>query len=232
MRAVLAGVAALGPFFALATGPSSEPGWRPLADLHADPEVLRSRIAHVRRALGSDDRVAASITFQGLAARVLSPPLAAAIVHAVLPSLDGAHFRVTEGGPWPLWSAEPSGAPVPDPAGAAAGLAAELDAHLTPLVDAVQAQVPISARLLWGNVASSVAAGKRLVGRERPAVAQRAAAITEILLDTGRLAGSGTRRPPEDGDVAWTFRRRSCCLYYRVPGSGTCGDCVLLDRRG
>ncbi|MEU9111287.1 (2Fe-2S)-binding protein [Streptomyces sp. NPDC048483] len=23
------------------------------------------------------------------------------------------------------------------------------------------------------------------------------------------------------------YRRRNCCLYYRVPGMGTCGDCVL-----
>ena len=30
------------------------------------------------------------------------------------------------------------------------------------------------------------------------------------------------------GDRLWTFRRRSCCLYYRVPGSGgLCDDCVL-----
>ncbi|MGH3614812.1 MAG: (2Fe-2S)-binding protein [Pseudonocardia sp.] len=32
-------------------------------------------------------------------------------------------------------------------------------------------------------------------------------------------------------DVAWTFRRRSCCLYYRVRDGGLCGDCVLLSRR-
>ncbi|WP_068795984.1 (2Fe-2S)-binding protein [Pseudonocardia sp. HH130630-07] len=25
----------------------------------------------------------------------------------------------------------------------------------------------------------------------------------------------------------WSFRRRSCCLYVRVPGGGLCGDCVL-----
>ncbi|MEU7551440.1 (2Fe-2S)-binding protein [Streptomyces sp. NPDC044571] len=23
------------------------------------------------------------------------------------------------------------------------------------------------------------------------------------------------------------FVRRSCCLYYKVPGGGFCGDCVL-----
>jgi len=24
--------------------------------------------------------------------------------------------------------------------------------------------------------------------------------------------------------------RRSCCLFYRLPGAGTCGDCVLDER--
>ncbi len=32
---------------------------------------------------------------------------------------------------------------------------------------------------------------------------------------------------PHRPTSAWTFRRRSCCLYYRVPGGGICGDCVL-----
>jgi ferric iron reductase protein FhuF len=24
-----------------------------------------------------------------------------------------------------------------------------------------------------------------------------------------------------------TFRRQSCCLYYRLPGGGLCGDCCF-----
>ncbi|MFI1618174.1 (2Fe-2S)-binding protein [Streptomyces lydicus] len=27
------------------------------------------------------------------------------------------------------------------------------------------------------------------------------------------------------------FARRSCCLYYRVPGGGLCADCVLRRAR-
>ncbi|MEU6084646.1 (2Fe-2S)-binding protein [Streptomyces sp. NPDC047108] len=30
----------------------------------------------------------------------------------------------------------------------------------------------------------------------------------------------------------FTYRRRSCCLYYKVDGRGLCGDCVLHDRGG
>ncbi|MFD2121439.1 (2Fe-2S)-binding protein [Streptomyces cirratus] len=52
----------------------------------------------------------------------------------------------------------------------------------------------------------------------------------------GRLPAR-RRRPPrrtgtfihEDG-LGVAFTRRSCCLYYRVPGGGLCGDCVLRTR--
>jgi FhuF 2Fe-2S C-terminal domain len=227
VRDVLADVARLGPFFTVGTDPAqgADPSWRPLRDIWNDPQPLRDRIAHVRRVLDSDDRVAASITFQGLAALVLSVPLASVVLHGVLPDLtaDRLHWRPSAGGPWPLWSADP---PLRDPG----ALAAQLEENLAPLVGAVRAQVSISERLLWGNVASSVAAGKRLIGVERPAAAARAAEVAEGLLNAGRLAGAGELRPPEPPDLAWTFRRRSCCLYYRVRDGGLCGDCVLLGR--
>ncbi|MBW0135618.1 IucA/IucC family C-terminal-domain containing protein [Pseudonocardia abyssalis] len=229
VRAVLADVGRLSPFFLVGTDPAAaaEPGWRPLRDLYTDPRPLRDRIAHVRRALDSDDRVAASITFQGLAALVLSPSLAAVAVHGVLPHLgpDVLHWRPAEAGPWALWCPDPSGEVVADGADALAG--ALFDGHLGPLIAAVRAQVPISERLLWGSVASSVAAGKRLIGVERPEIADRAARIAERLLDTGPLAGTGERRAPTGPDHGWSFRRRSCCLFYRVRDGGLCGDCVL-----
>jgi ferric iron reductase protein FhuF len=229
-REVLADVATLGPFFAVATGPPDVDGRRPLSDLWTDPEPLCARIAHVREVLGTDDRVAASITFQGLAARVLSAPFAAAALHGVVPRLtpDVLCVRVCEESPWPLWCAEPAVHTVTDPREAASTLALLLlDDLLAPLVTAVRRRVRLPARLLWGNVASSVAAAKRLVGEQRPAAAERAAAIAEHLLATGPLAGAGTLRAPEPPDRAWTFRRRSCCLFYRVCGAGLCGDCAL-----
>ena len=33
---------------------------------------------------------------------------------------------------------------------------------------------------------------------------------------------------PQQGPA---FTRRTCCLYYRLPGGGLCGDCVLHQRR-
>lgn len=231
VRAVLADVGRLGPFFLVDTDPAEVPGRRPLRELYTDPQPLRDRIAQVRRALDSDDRVAASITFQGLAALILSPALAAVVVHGVLPHLgpDALHWRPVEGGPWELWCPEPRGEVVTDGASALAG--ALFDDHLAPLVAAVRAQVPISERLLWGSVASSVASGKRLIGVQRPEAADRAVRVAERLLDTGPLAGTGERRAPTGPDHGWTFRRRSCCLFYRARDGGLCGDCVLTRER-
>ncbi|WP_219417674.1 (2Fe-2S)-binding protein [Pseudonocardia nigra] len=236
VRAVLADVAGLGPFFAVATDPAEavDPTWRPMTELYADPRPLRDRIAHVGRVLGSDRRVAASIAFQGLAAVVVSAPFAAAVLHGVLPRLDAGrlHWRAAASGPLQLWCAEPDADGVPESDAAGDALAAAVsDEHLAPLVAAVRAQVPIAERLLWGSAASAVASAERLVAMQRPAAAGRAAAVAERLLGTGELAGTGELLPPVAPDRVWTFRRRSCCLYYRVPGGGLCGDCVLHNRR-
>lgn len=235
-RGVLADVAGFGAFFVVGTDPAevADPTWRPVDDLWNDPEPLRDRIAHVRRTLGSDDRVAASIAFQGLAARLVSPPFAAVVGHGVLPRLTARtlHWRPSASGPWPLWCADPALVPVPDVDEAAEAVtAAVVEEQLTPMVAAVRARVPIAERVLWGNAASAVASGKRLVAAQRPALADRATAVAELLLATGPLAGTGELRPPVGPDRHWSFRRRSCCLYYRVPGGGLCEDCVLVDRR-
>lgn len=233
-RAVLADVARAGAFFAVATGADPDTSGRhPVGRLYDGGPELAARIAHVRRALGSDDRVAASITFQGLAALLVSAPFAAAVVHGALPVLTPRtlHWTPTTDGPWPLWCADPPLRPVPsvdDAAGALAG--AVVEQHLTPLIDAVRAQVRVSPRVLVGNAASTVASARRMVATHWPASADRAASVARRLLDTGLLAGAGELRAPAGPDRHWSFRRRSCCLYYRARDGGLCGDCVLLDR--
>ena len=232
VRDVLEDVARLGPFFAIGADPAeaADPAWHPLSHLYSDPRPLRDRIAHVRRVLDSDARVAASVTFQGLAARILAAPFAAAVLHGVVPRLTAAelHFQVSAAAPWPLWCPAPSAAPVPDAAAAAAALAELLvEEHFGPLVAAVRAQVPVSEQVLWGNAASTVASGKRLVVAERPAAAVRAAEVAAGLLAAGPLADRGELLAPQGPDRVWSFRRRSCCLYYRARDGGLCGDCVL-----
>lgn len=254
VRTLLADVAGIGPFFAVATDVAAPgEGWVAVRVLGEVDGPLADRIAVVGAALGVGrrtaetggpsrtvpSRVAASIAFQGIAAQVVAPLFAAVAVHGVLPDAAwpgdrvGAiaatlHWRPGGAGPWLWW---PGGAgrtvPCPDPD----VLGAVLAGLLTPVVAAVRARVPVSERVLWGNVASSVASARQLVAAARPDAAGAATAVARHLLTTPPLAGTAALRPPEPPDVGWTFRRRSCCLYHRVPGGGLCGDCVLVDRR-
>ena len=66
-------VAAVGPYFAVSTGPVVEPGWRPVRALYTDPVALAGLVGRVRVRLDvGDGRVAASILVQGHAARLWS----------------------------------------------------------------------------------------------------------------------------------------------------------------
>jgi ferric iron reductase protein FhuF len=213
-RSLLADVAGLGPFFTLATGL----GERPLPD----PEPVRDRISHVSAALACDRRVAASLAFQGFAAQLVSAPYAAAVLHQAVPEVTPSSVgwsRSLDGG----WAPCTDASALVD----ADALPALLAGMLAPLVAAFRGQVPVAGRLLWGNAASTVAAAKRLLVMQRSATAGRAADVAEAVLAYGPFDGAGELLPPRDPDAVWTFRRRSCCLYYRVPGGGLCDDCVL-----
>jgi len=110
----------------------------------------------------------------------------------------------------------------------AAGLAGQVISG--PVRDVVEAvlSLSVSARVLWGNVASAVNGAASMFAATRPARVRRARALTSLLLDQPPLRHTSTLS--HDG----TFRRRSCCLIYRADphASGpVCGDCVLATRR-
>jgi ferric iron reductase protein FhuF len=230
LRAALDDIAGIGPFFAASANPAEavDDSWRPLRELYTDPQPLGARIRQVADALGgSDRRVAASIAYQGLVARLVSPVIAVASVHGLVPtwSPDTLHWRVSVVGPWPLWESEcqPAAVARADDEDALAGEVVRvlLEPHLWALAAAVRRQASVSEQTLRGNAASSVVAAGRMVARARPASGARSARVVHGLLAAAWLRDAGTL------GEGWAFRRNSCCLYYRVPGGGTCGDCVL-----
>jgi ferric iron reductase protein FhuF len=92
---------------------------------------------------------------------------------------------------------------------------------------AVARLVPVSDRVLWGNVASAVNAAAAQVARQRPDLAREGWQAARRLFAEPWLRG-------EPGPPGPAFRRASCCLFYRLePGksSAVCGDCVLAGRR-
>jgi ferric iron reductase protein FhuF len=228
----LTGAGQLGPFFRVHA--RSEPGWTSWATLCGDPGVLDRRAAEVEEALAAHTglpaiapAVVASVTHLGLVARLLAPILGAAALHDVLPVAPPGQIRMHLRGTNPLPMALDAVSAV-TPA-TPADLATALHRHwlapaVEPLTCAVRASWSVSPRVLSGNVTSAVAGALRMVSTARPDSTPRAAALLDALLD-GPLTGTGGRR--EDG----SFQRRSCCLFYRLPGAGTCSDCVLVGRR-
>jgi FhuF-like iron-sulfur protein len=246
------GVRALGPFFgweSLETGA----GWRSWADL-GDGDVLAERMAAARRALAAMSgrreaalpeealpeealpaRVVASVMFLGYAARILSPLLGAAVVDGALPLVGPGRlwWRPVPAGPLPVGCTVVASLPCARlDAGEIAATLSDLavEGLLGPVVRACRTRFALSPKVLWGNVASALAGAAGMIADTAPAHAGRAAAITARLLDRAPLAGTGTLMRPDPAVARWFLRRRSCCLYYRIPGGGTCGDCVLTAR--
>jgi hypothetical protein len=218
VEAVLADVARVGPYFAVDTDPdiAGHPLWRPLTELYG--RALPDQIATVRARLGTDEpRVAASLLFQGVAGRLWSPILAAAAGHGVIPVLDPARTYWRAASPGPVLLAAPGADGVA--ADAASVHRVVVERHLRPLAEAVRAVTPVAEGLLWGNAASALTGALTVLSGARPEGSGRR--LAEELLSRPPLYGTGTLGPRG-------FRRRSCCLYYRVPGGGLCGDCALL----
>ncbi|MFI6938157.1 (2Fe-2S)-binding protein [Streptomyces sp. NPDC050418] len=228
-------VASVGGFFALRRAADAAGGERgdgsggarragaPLAALYAgDATPLMFRVAKVGAAIGAPEpRIAVSIAHLGLAARLWSVALGSAALHGRIPDLDPAllHWDPDGTSPDDLTLAG-SGARHPEELAAVV-----LDHHLTPLAAAVRTEFRISEGLLWGNAGSALAASAREIGRwarrtGQSAAAARARTLAAELFTDPRLRGTGEYEGPD-------FRRRSCCLYYRVPGGGVCGDCCF-----
>ncbi len=218
MREALAG---LGPYFALARPDDS---WQPLGLLLTSPAALAVRVEAVRAALGGEAvpvRIAVSVAQLGLVARLLAPVFGAAVLDGRLLDLDQACWQPGVGGPMPMALSDEALAGVPYES-----LAAGLDRVLRgPVHDLVElaAGMSVSRRLLWGNVASGINGAATMVALARPELAPRARELGADLLRLPTLLGSGT------GTIARDFRRRSCCLLYRLGDGRTavCADCVL-----
>ena len=168
--------------------------------------------------LGSADGVvAASLLYQGWAARLTSIYAGSVVLSGAAPDLSagGIWYRYPEGGGAISLSVADLSLVPPDTAWRRL-----VDANLAPLAEAVRREVHIGRRLLWGNVASAMAGS--LAALAQGGHARLPALIAAPWASPGELAGLGS----------WTgsplrFRRTTCCLYERLPGAGRCGDCSL-----
>ncbi|MEV5988860.1 (2Fe-2S)-binding protein [Streptomyces sp. NPDC052051] len=232
---VIEEIAWFGPFFAVQTHPPgthpSEP-WqslsRPLLDARVSDVRDRLAAAGGQPPAAVETRVAASVAHLGLAARLVSPALAAAVLHGLVlaPRLADLWWQPVLGGPLPL--SLPDDAFTGGGEGSLSRLADDLssrllDGPLRELADAM-ARFSVSRHILWGNTASAVNGAATMITASRPEVTARTRALTALLLERPPLRGASARTP------GGAYRRRSCCLIYRAaPGrkGALCGDCAL-----
>ncbi|HEY7433021.1 MAG TPA: (2Fe-2S)-binding protein [Streptosporangiaceae bacterium] len=234
---LLAELAALGPYFAVDVHEPDAPlrgPWHDLRELFSSPRLLTERISQVRdglaRAAGEpagvvELRVAASVAQLGLCARLMSPVLGAAVLGGTLHiEVAQARWVPSLGGPFRL---SVPGTAVRGRSSLGAGGAAWqrlLDGPISQLARSV-ASMSVSPQVLWGNVASAVNGAAEMIAAARPDLAGTARAVAGTVLQFPALAGGYTGAPGPG------FRRRNCCLIYRLSPSapGYCGDCVLAS---
>lgn len=210
----LSEITSYGGFFAITFGGEAT-DWIPVQRCYDDgcADLVAATSA---RNDTTDLRIGASLVQFSHASRLWSPLLACALQFGVLPDLADLqrHAARTE-----LRLPRPVGRPVDDNGPLAQQLyRLVISDHLEPL--AAGLRVKMAPRLLYGNAAAALAAAAADLARVRPELSDAVAEVTESLLATGDLTGTGHL-------AGWAFRRRSCCLYYRVPGGSKCGDCAL-----
>lgn len=224
----LAALRPLGAFFVLRTigdpAGTSRPALPTLAqvygnassDVYGNP--LTFRVRKVADALDAPEpRIAASIAHLGLAARLWSVALGCAVVYGRIPDLSPRHLRWDPDGSAPddLWLAvQGPGESLPGDARTLTDVV--LHGHLEPLAAALRTAYRPASGLLWGNTASALVGAVRQLGPH--GAGARARVLVGELLAHPLLEGTLDPR---------TLRRRSCCLYYRLPGGGVCGDCCF-----
>ena len=226
MRIALAAAAGLGLFFRLADLTEEPVGWQTANVLYSTGGGPLDEILEVVRVTKGqcEARAAASVFFQGYAARLLSPQLACIATNGCLPRMpaDRLRWRRPDGEMIQLGLTPGGGSE-----GTTEGLIAQLvsdssEEHLQPLARALRSRVRIAEQILRDNAASALVNGLLLLsGHFGPGWKDLAACA----LAQPYLRGCGSL--PDTGPV---LVRRSCCLIYRVPPHGKCGDCALEYR--
>jgi len=217
---VVAELAYLGPYFAVGTG-SVSAGWRPAEQLYTDAALLDGIVGRVQARMdAAEQRVAASTFFLGFAARLWSIGLGALAGHRLLLDLDAERLLFQErDGQIQLHIEHPVAWRGDDLEPTLADMV--LERHLAPLGAALRRLGPISDKLLRGNAASALLGAAHVF--DRNVTNGPGWRLARRLCSDQRLSAAICF------DKA-AYRRTNCCLYYRAPRGGLCGDCVLTHR--
>ena len=211
-----------------------------------DAEWLHSLIMHTGRQLATDDpMVAASLFVQSYSYRILALAVACATTSGVVPdsSASCTAFALKSGRVslvaytsdevLIIGSSDQTGAnrfSTERPREELFNfiLARAINDHLATLIEATRSTIRVGERLLWGNVAASLAVAFRTME----------GSLGDWVQDLGtyfvehapsQLQGLGSFLTVEHaGRRGWFWERTNCCLYDRLPGNTRCADCSRI----
>jgi hypothetical protein len=219
----LAELAALGPYFALQSDDGSRAGWRPVTGLIDDRAELGQVIDGIAARLGAAPQwIAASVFYQGWAARLTSIYAGSVVLGGAVPDLAATSLRYLQPASGPV---ELLAAPL-TAVDAGAGFQRLLGDHLDPLAAAVRRQVRIGRHLLLGNLASALAGS--VVMLSHAGHGQHEDLISRAWAQPAELARYGRWHPATDG---LRYVRTTCCGYDQLSSASRCSDCSLSRRR-
>jgi hypothetical protein len=219
----LAELAALGPYFALQGDDGCRAGWRPVTGVIADGAELAQIVDDIAARLGAAPRwIAASVFYQGWAARLTSIYAGSIVLGGAVPDLAATSLRYLQppSGPVELLAAPLTAVD------AGAGWRRLLGDHLDPLADAVRRQVRIGRHLLLGNLASALAGSAVMLAHAGHGQVEDL--ISQAWAQPAELARYGHWHPATGGP---RYVRTTCCGYDQLSPASRCGDCSLSRRR-
>jgi ferric iron reductase protein FhuF len=183
---------------------------------------------YVRGCGTRSDRVAASVLTQVYASRLVGIGIGCWVTGRIVPVLAPDCVLLQFDGARPVRTALRYQRVAAVDGDALVALGDELfSGHLAYVVDGVRARTGLSARRLWGNVATSCATAFVLLHRSAPAPERDA-------IRADALAFFAMREWPVHGLIDWHpstgfeplgFRRRTCCLFRLIPGEMPCAEC-------
>lgn len=259
LAATLARVSALDPYLAGGVGRDTarDPaGWVTPAELCREDGATLDRMlaaigAHSKTV---ERRVQAAFLIGGYAWYVLAPVLGAYLLERRVPSLghDDVSVWLSPGdapgclalrtGRFSVLAEAPAADTryvrvVPDETALRDMLHDEIVDHMSPIVGAVRARIPLSARAQWLEVADRVGSALHLVGRS---IGEEERGIHEAESLVHR-PGSPLDSPRSRfvtyehlGQRRTVKLRGACCLSYRIAAQGYCMTCPLIgeEERG
>jgi hypothetical protein len=221
---------------------SDEPGWVPATEL-VDGTRLPGILAAARRVWGATPHAAAALTWKGYAYWLCLPVVLGWASARRVPLLrpEDVLVRIREQAPLltlglrrttpvAVLPSDPLALAGPPEVRVVAGEAelldalrsSLLDAHLTPMIEALHTQVRLGTRTLLGSVASGVAHG---VLRAADALPGSSAETIGTLLEALGVADLVDLVPGPTGEL--TVQRKTCCLAFTLPQPKVCAGCCL-----